>query len=49
VEPENDRANNMFSDDWREGVFIQIPYLNTAVSLGTFELTIKRESKGMLA
>jgi len=27
---------------WRKGVFGQIPYLNTAVPLGTFELTRKR-------
>jgi len=49
VEPENDRSNNLFSDDWREGVFGQIPYLSTAVPLGTFQLTRKREGKGMLA
>jgi len=49
VEPENDRSNNLFTDDWREGVFGEIPYLNTAISFGTLELTRKRESKGMLA
>jgi len=48
VEPENDRSNNLFTDDSREGVFGQIPCLNTAVPFGTFELTRKRESKGML-
>jgi len=48
VEPENDRSNNLFSDDWREGVFGQIPYLNTAVPFESFELTRKRESKGRL-
>jgi len=50
VEPENDRSNNLFSDDWREGVFGQIPYLkHSQFPFGTFELTRKRESKGMLA
>jgi len=49
VEPENDQSNNLLSDDWREGVFGQIPYPSTAVPFGTFELTIKREGKGMLA
>jgi len=34
VKPENDRSNNLFSDDWREGVFGQIPYLNTAIPFG---------------
>jgi len=48
VEPENDRSNNLFSDDWWEGVLGQIPYLNTAIPLGTFELSRERESKGML-
>jgi len=48
LEP-NDRSNNLFSDDWREGVFGQIPYLNTAIPFGTFELTRKRESKGIIA
>jgi len=49
VKPKIDRLNNLFSDDWWEGVFVQIPYLNTAIPFGTFELTRKRGSKGMLA
>jgi len=44
VEPGNDRSNNLFSDDWREMVFGQIPYLSTAVPFATCELTRKRES-----
>jgi len=42
-------TNNLFTDDWREGVFGEIPYLNPAIPFGTLELTRKRESKGMLA
>jgi len=49
VDPENDRSNNLFSDDWREGLFGQIPYLDTAIPFGTFGMSRKRESKGMLA
>jgi len=49
VEPENDQSNNFFSDDWREGVLGQIPYLNTAIPFGTLELSRERESKGILA
>jgi len=42
VEPENDRSNNLFSDDWREGVFGQIPYLkHSQFPIGTFELNKK--------
>jgi len=37
VEPESDRSSNLFSDDRREGLFGQIPYLNTAIPFGTFE------------
>jgi len=48
VEPENDRSNNLFSDDWREGVLGQIPYLNTVIPFGILELSRERESKGML-
>jgi len=48
VEPENDRSNNLFSDDWREGILGQIPYLNTAIPFGILELSRERESKGML-
>jgi len=48
VEPENDRSNNLFSDDWREGLFGQIPYLNTASFRLEHLSWIERESNGML-